>query len=108
MKHGWRLVAKLGKPPGWYPHLLSDPCGWGLRLGPNFRADMKYYSSLPSLLAGLVEHLARRRLGADHPILSQVDLVGEVRKELAQARLLCETATRQVKLIDRRSQLEAI
>src|SRR5438046_728747 len=106
MKHGWRLVAKLGDPPGQYPHLLSDPCGWGLRLGPNFRADMKYYSSLPTLLEGLVEHLVRRRLGADHPILSQVDLVGEVRKELVHARTLCEAAIRDVKLTERRSRLE--
>src|SRR6185369_17634212 len=64
MKLGWRLVAKLGADAPHFPHILSDPHGWALRLGPNDHADMKYFSSFPNVLAGLVEHLVRRRLGA--------------------------------------------
>jgi hypothetical protein len=108
MKHGWRLVARLGDLPGQFPHILADPHGWGLRLGSNPYADMKYYSSFPTLLEGLVEHLIRRRLGNDPPILSQIDLVGEVRRELARARELGETATREVQFLSRMSRREAI
>lgn len=108
MKHGWRLVAKLGPVAPHFPHILSDPHGWGLRLGSNPRADMKYYSSFPTILEGLVEHLVRRQLGSDPPILCQVDLVGEVRRELAYARKLGEAAAHEVEFIKRMSVREAI
>ena len=108
MKHGWRLVAKLGPVAPHFPHILADPHGWGLRLGSNAHADMKYYSSFPNVLEGLMEHLVRRRLGAEHPILSSVDLVGEVRLELARARELCQVATREVEFLGRMSRREAI
>ena len=106
MKRGWRLVAKLGTVAPHFPHILADPHGWALRLGPNDHADMKYFSSLPNVFAGLVEHLVRRRLGTEHPILSSVNLVGEVRRELAHARELCQVATREVEFIARMSRRE--
>ena len=106
MKSGWRLVAKLGSEAPHFPHILADPHGWGLRLGPNSHADMKYYSSFPNLLEGLVEHLVRRRLGAEHFILSSVDLVAEVRRELDRARELCQVATREIEFLGRMSRRE--
>jgi len=64
MGKGWDLVARLGGVGARYPHVLVDSHGWCLRLGPKSRLDDKYFSSLPSLLQGLVEHGARRRLPA--------------------------------------------
>ena len=103
MKHGWRLVAKLGARAPHFPHILADPHGWGLRLGSNAHADMKYYSSFPNLLEGLVEHLVRRRLGSEHPILSSADLIAEVRRELAHARDVCRVAVREVEFMARQA-----
>lgn len=108
MKNGWRLVARIGTVDPQFPHILADPHGWGLRLGSNPHADMKYYSSFPNLLAGLVEHSVRRRLGSAHPILTAAGLIDEVRKELAHARQLCEVATREVEFLVRMSRREAI
>lgn len=108
MKHGWRLVAKLGAQAPHFPHVLADLHGWGLRLGSNTHADIKYYSSFPNLLEGLVEHLVRRRLGAEHPILTSVDLVGEVRRELAHAREIGRATTREIEFLGRMSCREAI
>ena len=59
MKNGWNEVARLGPEPGRYPHILVDKHGWCLRLGRG-SGDEKYYSNLPSLLQGLVEHVERR------------------------------------------------
>jgi hypothetical protein len=75
MKLGWRLVAKLGVDVPNFPHILADPHGWALRFGPNDHADMKYFSSFPNVLAGLVEHLVRRRLGAETSIVSIQGLI---------------------------------
>jgi hypothetical protein len=69
---------------------------------------MKYYSSFPNVLEGLMEHLVRRRLGTEHPILSSVDLVSEARREFARARELCLVAAREVEFIGRMSRREAI
>lgn len=96
MKTGWRLVAKLGTEAQLFPHILADSHGWALRLGSNVHADMKYFSSFPNVLAGLVEHWIRRRLGADRPIISLEDLAAEVQKEIAHARELCQIANREI------------
>jgi hypothetical protein len=61
MSEAWREVARLGKKGEQYPHLLVDSHGWCLRLGPRDREDEKYYSSLPTLLQGLLEHFLRRK-----------------------------------------------
>jgi hypothetical protein len=86
MKVGWRLVAKLGDRDPHFPHLLVDPYGWGLRLNSNPHAGIKYFSSLPTLWTGLVEHAIRQNLGAAHPILSVPELAQELRNELAFTR----------------------
>jgi len=108
MKLGWRLVAKLGADAPHFPHILSDPHGWALRLGPNDHADMKYFSSFPNVLAGLVEHLVRRRLGAGTSIVSIQGLIEESRIELARAREVCQLATGHLEFITRMSRREAI
>lgn len=61
MSEAWHEVARLGKKGERYPHLLVDTHGWCLRLGPRDREDEKFYSSLPTLLQGLSEHLLRRK-----------------------------------------------
>ncbi len=108
MKTGWRLVAKLGTDGPHFPHVLADAHGWALRLGPNAHSEMKYFSSLPNLLAGLVEHSIRRRLGAGRPIVSLDALADEIRREIAHARALCQTATHEVEFIARTSRRNAI
>ena len=108
MKVGWRLVAKLGDRDPHFPHILVDPYGWGLRLSWDRHAGIKYFSSLPNLLTGLVEHAIRQNLGAAHPIMSVPELAQEVRKELAFIRELCRTAAREVEFFPRGYRKEAI
>jgi len=108
MKLGWRLVAKLGAVAPYYPHILADDHGWAVRLGPNPHADMKYFSSFPNVLAGLVEHLVRRRLGAEASIVSVDGLVEEARKEFDRARELCQVATREIEFVARQTRKEAV
>ena len=62
MKTGWKEVARLGAEGAGYPHVLVDSHGWGLRLGPDPRKDDKYYTGLPTLLQGAIEHGVRRSL----------------------------------------------
>jgi len=81
MSKGWKEVARVGASGARYPHVLVDAHGWCLRLGPNPRRDEKYYSSLPLLLHGLVEHGARRRLLS----LSAALALGELRREVKDA-----------------------
>jgi hypothetical protein len=94
MSKGWREVARLGGSGARYPHLLADPHGWCLRLGPRSRGDDKYYSSLPVLLQGLVEQVTRRRLLSLSGALELRLLLGEVRDALKSALGLCEEALR--------------
>ena len=108
MKTGWRMVAKLGTKAPHFPHILSDAHGWAIRLGPNAYADMKHYSSFPNVLAGLVEHLVRRRLGAETSIVSIQGLIEEARKEFDRARELCHGATREIEFVARQARKEAI
>jgi hypothetical protein len=60
LKPGWKLVARLGDGGERYPHVLTDPHGWCLRLGPSRKQDEKYYSSLTTLLLGMLEQGTRR------------------------------------------------
>ena len=92
MSKGWREVARLGGAGARYPHVLVDSHGWCLRLGSNSRADEKYYSSLPVLLRGLVEHLVRRRLMALSGSLDLQELCREVLDALHSALGLCHEA----------------
>jgi hypothetical protein len=89
MSKGWREVARLGGTGARYPHVLVDPHGWCLRLGPNSRSDEKYYSSLPMLLHGLVEQSARRRLLSIPAALDLKELRREVEDVLHSALSLC-------------------
>lgn len=89
MSKGWREVARLGGTGARYPHVLVDPHGWCLRLGPSSRSDEKYYSSLPMLLHGLVEQTARRRLISLTAVLDLKDLRHEVEDVLHSALKLC-------------------
>jgi hypothetical protein len=89
MSKGWREVARLGGTGARYPHVLADAQGWCLRLGPKSRTDEKYYSSLPLLLHGLVQHAARRRLMALSASLDLQELCREVRDALHAALGLC-------------------
>jgi len=99
MKRGFSLVARLGPPRGRYPHILVDAHCWVLRLGPNHHRDDKYYSSLPSLLEGMVEHVLRRRLG-----FAFVDNLGALaRKVKAGMKDLRDMATSSLKNTDRKS-----
>jgi hypothetical protein len=92
MSKGWREVARLGGTGARYPHVLADAHGWCLRLGPKSRTDDKYYSSLPLLLHGLVQHAVRRRLMALSASLDLQDLCREVRDALHTALGLCQEA----------------
>jgi hypothetical protein len=82
MSESWREVARLGKKGEKYPHILVDSHGWCLRLGPSDREDEKFYSSLPTMLQGLLEHLLRRK---DHEspkaVLEMKDLLIQNLKE---------------------------
>jgi hypothetical protein len=92
MSKRWKEVARLGGPGARYPQVLVDAHGWCLRLGRHSRHDQKYYSTLPSLLGGLIEHTARRRL-MDSP--SAVDLqafLTTLKASLETARSLCQEA----------------
>jgi hypothetical protein len=84
MKNGWREVARVGPTGDGYPHVLVDAHGWCLRLGPD-RRDEKYYSGLPTLLQGLIEHLTRRHLRDRGPLTSATAMLAEVRVALYQA-----------------------
>lgn len=90
MSKGWREVARLGGTGARYPHVLADAHGWCLRLGPKSRTDEKYYSSLPVLLHGLVQHAVRRRLMALSASLDLQELCREVRDALHTALGLCQ------------------
>jgi hypothetical protein len=98
MKNGWNEVARLGPPPGGYPHVLVDQHCWCLRMGPG-RGQEKYYSNLPSLLQGLVEHVERARLRNTPLLHSATSMRVEVRVGLAEAlqygRRLCATIAQQ-------------
>ena len=65
MKTGWKLVAQLGMSGPGYPHLLVDRHGWCLRIGRG-RGEEKYYSTLPSVLQGLIEHVEQQPHAAVH------------------------------------------
>ena len=84
MKNGWNEVARLGSEPGGYPHVLVDKHGWCLRLG-RARGEEKYYSNLPSLLQGLIEHVIRRHLRNCGTLHSAAAMLAEVRAALDQA-----------------------
>jgi len=92
MKSGWKEVARLGIDGVGYPHVLVDSHGWCLRLGADPRADDKYYSSLPSLLSGAVNHAVRRRMMALSDSLDLQGLCREVRDALDTALGLCHEA----------------
>lgn len=92
MSKGWKEVARLGSAGACYPHILVDAHGWCLRLGRNSRQDEKYYSSLPALLQGLVEHFVRRHLISQTPVLDLRGLVAEVKGALRSALTLCSDA----------------
>lgn len=81
----WKEVARLGGQGARYPHILVDSHGWCLRLGANRAEDDKFYSSFPSLLEGLVEHILRRRLPNDRRAESIRELAGQVRDVLRVA-----------------------
>lgn len=92
MSKGWKEVARLGGSGARYPHILVDAHGWCLRLGANHKSDEKYYSSLPVLLHGLVEHFVRRRLAGVSAVLDLKELTSEVRDALHSALALCSEA----------------
>jgi hypothetical protein len=85
MKTGWKEVARLGTEGTGYPHILVDAHGWCLRLGPSCRGDDKYFSSLPSLIQGLSEHIVRRRLWTNPEVRGLEALGEEVRRALIRA-----------------------
>lgn len=89
MSKGWKEVARLGGPGARYPQVLVDAHGWCLRLGRNRRQDEKYYSNLSSLLGGVIEHTARRRLTASSAALDLREFVTALQTSLEAARLLC-------------------
>lgn len=84
MKTGWKEVARLGTGGARYPHVLVDAHGWCLRLGRE-RGEERYYSNLPSLLQGLIEHLARARLRQCPVLMSASAMLAEVRAALEEA-----------------------
>jgi hypothetical protein len=84
MKTGWHPVAKLGMEAPHYPHVLVDAHGWCLRLGRE-RGEERYYSNLPSLLQGLIEHLTRTRFRRCPALRSAEAMLDEVRAALAEA-----------------------
>ena len=85
MNKGWNEIARLGRTGSRYPHVLVDRHGWCLRLAPSHRGEDRFYSTLPSLLEGLMEHFVRRRM-ADRPGVSTIeDLVKEMRDAVALA-----------------------
>ena len=84
MKTGWKEVARLGTGSAGYPHILVDAHGWCLRLGRE-RREERYYSSLPTLLQGLIEQLARARLRQCPILMSASAMLAEVRAALEEA-----------------------
>jgi hypothetical protein len=82
MKNGWHEVTRLGLFPGDYPHVLVDKHGWCLRLAAE---EDRYYSSMPTLLQGLIEQLLRRRLREAGPLLCAQAMLVEVRAALDEA-----------------------
>lgn len=81
----WKEVERPGRAGLGYPHVLAEAHGWCLRLRPRRRCDDKYYSSLPGLLRGLLEHRVRRRLMAGGGGLDLEGFVREVRGALDSA-----------------------
>ena len=92
MSSGWKLVATLGAQGTGYPHILVDKHGWCLRLGPSARQDEKYYSSFSNLLAGLTEHVLRRRPKSTDVLRGLENLVRAVEDGVRIARELSSTA----------------
>jgi hypothetical protein len=92
MAAAWTEVAQLGKSGARYPHLLVDPHGWCLRLGPKRSEDDKFYSNLPSLLGGLIEHFARRHLAGINAPLDLLGFSQEVTAALRSGQRLCQAA----------------
>src|SRR5262245_8099682 len=84
MKAGWTEVARVGVSNDGYPHVLVDAHGWCLRMGPGHRGE-RYYSGLPTLLQGLVEHLTRHHLRDRGSLISAAAMLAEVRAALDQA-----------------------
>jgi hypothetical protein len=82
MKTGWKEVARLGMDGALYPHVLVDPHGWCLRLGPDPRRDEKYYSGLPTLLQGIVEQGVRRSLMTAPTVIGVQELRLQVQRGL--------------------------
>ena len=82
MKRGWSEVGRLGRSGSLFPHVLVSRSGWFLRMGPNSKEHDRYYSGLPSLLQGLIEHVVRRRMGETPEIGSIKDLVREFEESL--------------------------
>ena len=66
--------------------------GWCLRLGPKRSEDDKYYSSLSSLLGGLIEHFTRRHLAAVKVPLDLQGFSREVTAALHSGLQLCQEA----------------
>ena len=92
MRKRWKLVARLGVAGRRHPHLLADPNGWCLRLGPRPGDDDKFYASLQTALRGLVEHFTRRRLLGSRVALDVKGLVRHVEDALHSALTLCGRA----------------
>ena len=92
MGKGWHEVARLGGTGAQYPHLLVDRRGWCLRLGSKSTADDKFYSSLGSLLSGLVEHFVRNRMSGVETILDLKACVVELEDGISSALDLCRDA----------------
>jgi hypothetical protein len=90
MKTGFTLVARLGSAGDRYPHILVDTHNWVLRLGPSYRRDERYYSSLPSLFEGMVEHFLRRRVSLA-PVDGFEALAREIRAGIKDLRDLATT-----------------
>ena len=92
MKRGWNEVGRLGRKGSRFPHVLVGRHGWCLRLGPNAQGDDRYYSGVPSLLNGLIEHVVRRRMGEGSDVRALSDLVGEIRDSMEFARGIARDA----------------
>ncbi len=92
MSKGWKEVARLGGPGARYPQVLVDAHGWCLRLGRDSRHDQKYYSTLPSLLGGLIEHTLRRRLTDSRTAGDLQAFLTTLKASLETAQSLCQQA----------------
>lgn len=98
MSKGWKEVARLGVAGSRYPHILVDAHGWCLRMGTRPRTDEKYYSNLPSLFQGLLEHSVRRRLMEAKEGVDLKGFADEVRGTLRSTLDLCLETLREGRL----------